>query len=182
MRLRFLLPLLLLLPTVTIHAQQRPTPTTDTTFFKPSLVPRHLKPIERGPGSLGILGNTYYYGGRRLRSPSSLEIPFYELNDPNVIQHFRQARLFSTLGGILSVVPLLYLFTQRRFSSNEYWTVYGVSVAGSLAFTLIGNGQIGKAVSAYNRRLAGVPSVGLSVVPTLPTQSVAVGPSVSWRF
>ncbi len=186
MQSRLFLSFLFLLATVTGQAQQRPPAPVDSTFYRPVSVPVHLKPIERGPGSLGILGGTYYYGGKRLRIPGSLEIPFSELNDPTVLRHFGQYRLFSGLGRAASLVPLIYLLSQTqnrgRFSSDSYWAVYFGSVAASLTLVLVGNGQFNKAVTTYNRRLAGVPSVGLSATPTLPLQPLAVGPAVSWLF
>jgi hypothetical protein len=177
---------LLIISLVFTHAQQRPATAPDSAFFRPLTVPSHLKPIERGPGSLGVLGNVYFYGGKRLSSVNSLEIPFYELNDPTVLRHFRQYRLLGGIGRGLALVPLIYLLSQTqnrsRFNSGSYWTIYFGSIGASLGLGLVANGQANKAVAVYNRRLAGVPSLGFSVVPTLPQQPVAVGPVVSWRF
>lgn len=159
-------------------AQQR-----DTTFYRPSAVPVHLRPIERAAGS-SVLGSVYYYGGKRLSSPNSLEIPFYELNEPTVNRHYRNYRLSTTASRIIAFAPFVYFLTRRtgvRFNSREYWTIYGSSVAASLAITIYGNVQINKGVMQYNYTLRQA-RLGVSLQPIPNSTQQAIGLSLQGKF
>lgn len=143
-------------------------------------VPAHLLPIERAVGS-SSLGSVYFYGGKKLSSPYSLEIPFYELNDPEVNHHFQTFRVLTTLGRLTAVIPLAYVLLSRNQNSGTYWTVYGSSIAATLTLTIIGNGQINKAVVRYNQMLR-QPRIGMTLTPlSLPGQ-VAIGAGVACSF
>ena len=154
---------------------QRPD---DSTLYRPSaVVPAHLKPIERSYGA-------YFYGGKRLRSPHSMEIPFNELNDPAVNRHFRTFRTLATVGQAVAVVPLIYVLTRPRTTatrSGEYWTVYFGSIGVTLGLSLIGNTQVKKAVNAYNRSLANA-RFGLSVQPVNGTTQTALAIGLTKRL
>ncbi|GAB3918708.1 hypothetical protein [Larkinella terrae] len=154
---------------------QRPA---DSTFYRPGpAVPAHLKPIERSFGS-------YYYGGKRLRSPNSLEIPFNELNDPIVNRHFRTYRTFVVIGQVVAAVPLIYVLTRNRGTytrSGEYWTVYFGSIGATLGLSLIGNSKVRKAVTEYNRSLANA-RFGFSIQPLPGTTQTAFGVSLVQRL
>lgn len=159
------------------HAQRQ---RADTGHYRADPVPAHLLPVERAYGS-SSLGSVYFYGGKKLSSPYSLEVPFYELNDPTVNHHFQTFRTMTTLGRIAGLAPLAYILLQRSRNSGTYWTVFGSSIAASLTFSIIGNSQVNKAVSRYNQMLR-QPRVGLSVTPVPLTGQVATGAGVSWAF
>lgn len=150
----------------------------DTSFYRPAPVPPHLRPIERAVGS-SALGSVYFYGGKRLTSASSLEVPFFELNDPLVNRHYRNYRTWTTVSRLTALVPLVYFFTRTRsvgFNSGEYWTVYGGSVVLALGAVIVGNSQVNKGVARYNTLLRQVPRTGiqLGLVPS------AAPPGTSW--
>ena len=132
---------------------------------------------------LRLWGAVYFYGGKKLSSPYSLEIPFFELNDPEVTHHFKAFRTLVTVGRLTALVPLAYILIQNnnRYSGGAYWTVYGGSLVASLTLTIIGNGQVNKAVSRYNAMLS-QPRVGLSVSPIPLTGQTALGAGVSLGF
>ncbi len=174
-----LLFVLLLLSNLT-YAQRR---SDDTAHYRAVPVPAHLLPIERAYGS-SSLGGVYFYGGKKLSSPYSLEIPFYELNDPDVSHHFQAFRTLTTLSRVTALVPLVYILLQNgrgRYNSAAYWTVYGSSIAASLTMSIISNSQVRKAVTRYNEMLR-QPRLGLSVAPVPLTGRVAVGAGVAWSF
>jgi hypothetical protein len=185
-----LLPLLLLnrafpafnqvceLLSITTHAQRRRD--EDTPHYRTVPVPAHLMPIERAYGS-SSLGSIYFYGGKKLSSPYSLEVPFFELDDPTVTHHFRTFRTLTTLSRLTSLATLVYVFFDKNGRNGTYWVVYGSSVAASLTFSVIGNGQINKAVTRYNQLLR-QPRVGFSVAPVPLTGRAAVGAGVAWEF
>ena len=161
------------------HAQQRRRD-EDTSHYRTVPVPTHLMPIERAYGS-SSLGSVYFYGGKRLSSPYSLEIPFYEIADPTVTHHFRVFRTMTTVGWLTALTPLAYVLFQRNRSSGAYWTIYGGSIVASLTFSIIGTSQVNKAVTRYNELLR-QPRLGLSVAPVPLTGQVAIGAGVAWRF
>ncbi|MFC5412448.1 hypothetical protein ACFPMF_24195 [Larkinella bovis] len=158
-----------------IACAQRPA---DSTFYRPgSPVPVHLKPIERSYGA-------YFYGGKRLRSSHSLEIPFNELNDPTVNRHFRSFRTLTTIGQAVAIVPLVYVLTRPRGTytrSGEYWAVYFGSIGVTLGLSIVGNTQVRKAVTQYNRSLANA-RFGFSAQPLPGTTQTAFGLSLTQRL
>lgn len=144
-------------------------------------MPAHLRPIERAIGS-SALGSVYFYGGKKLNSPFSLEVPFIELNDPQVNQHFRNFRTWTTISRLTGLVSLAYFITtgSRNNSASQYWTVYGSSLALSLGTIIVANSQVNKAVGRYNTMLRQVPPnvirVGAVYAPTsLGTSVVGFG-------
>ena len=165
------------------HAQRE----RDTSFYRQTAVPAHLRPIERAIGS-SSLGSVYFYGDKKLNSPFSLEVPFYELNDPQVNQHFRNFRTWTTISRLTALVPLVYFFTRTQsvgFNSGEYWTIYGGSIALSLGTVIVANTQVNRAVSRYNTMLRQVPSgtirLGATLAPT-PFGTPAIGVGGAVRF
>lgn len=175
MRNAFLLTILLFL-SVTAQAQRR---RDDTSHYRSVPIPGHLQPIERAVGS-SALGSVYFYGGKRLSSPYSLEVPFYELDDPIVNRRFRNYRTWITLSRLTSVATLAYALLDRNGRRGTYWTVYGGSIAVAFTFTIIGNGQVNKAVTRYNEMLR-QPRVGFSTAP-LPMGGSALGVGVAYGF
>lgn len=176
MRTILLLLLISFIP-LTTHAQRR---TEETPYYRTVPVPAHLMPIERAYGS-SSLGSVYFYGGKKLSSPYSLEIPFYELNDPDVSHHFQVFRTVTTLSRLTALLPLAYIVLSSNRTSGTYWSVYGGSIVASLTLSIIGNGQVNKAVTRYNTMLR-QPRVGLSMAPIPLTGQPTVGAGVSWGF
>lgn len=159
------------------HAQRRRG--DDTAHYRSEPIPAHLLPIERAAGQ-GV-GSVYFYGGKRLSSPYSLEVPFYELNDRTVNHHFQTFRTMTTLGRIIGLVPLAYVLLNKNTNNGTYWTVYGGSVAASLTFAIVGGSQVNKAVGRYNQMMR-QPRVGFFATPISLTGQVATGAGVSWGF
>ena len=152
----------------------------DTSHYRDAPIPAHLLPIERAYGS-SSLGSIYFYGGKKLSSPYSLEIPFYELNDPAVTHYFQTFRTLTTVSRLTALAPLVYIvFTSSR-NTSAYWTITGGSVAVSLTLSIIGNAKVNKAVTRYNQLLR-QPRVGLSVAPVSLTGQAAVGGGIAWTF
>ncbi|QJW88224.1 hypothetical protein HNV11_01930 [Spirosoma taeanense] len=177
--------LLLTLPLIVVSlttVAQRSRRADDTGHYRTVPIPAHLMPIERAYSS-SALGSIYFYGGKKLSSPYSLEVPFYELDDPTVNHHFKAYRTMTTLSRLTAFVPLAYILLRNSRSNSAYWTVYGGSIAASLAFVIIGNGQVNKAVSRYNEMLQQPRvGVGVSVAPVPLTGHAAVGVGAAWRF
>ncbi|WP_460995431.1 hypothetical protein [Spirosoma harenae] len=169
---------ILLLISFSSHAQRRRD--DDTSHYRTLPIPAHLLPIERAYGSSSI-GSVYFYGGKKLSSPYSLEVPFFELNDPTVSHHFQTFRTVTTLGRFTALIPLAYILLSSNKSNGTYWTIYGSSIAATVTFTIIGNGQINKAVTRYNELLR-QPRIGMSVAPVPLTGLNAVGAGVAWSF
>ncbi|SOD95386.1 hypothetical protein [Spirosoma fluviale] len=152
----------------------------DTAHYRAMPIPAHLLPIERAYGS-SSLGSVYFYGGKRLSSPYSLEIPFYELNDPTVSHRFQTFRTLTTLSRLTALLPLAYILLSSNRTGGTYWTIYGGSIAASLTLSIVGNGQINKAVTRYNDLLR-QPRIGMSLAPVPLTGSLAAGVGVSYGF
>lgn len=168
----------LLATTLSLRAQRRLA--DDTAHYRSVPIPAHLQPIERAYGSSSV-GSVYFYGGRRLSSPYSLEIPFYELDDPAVSHHFRTFRTLTTISRLTSLATLVYVLFNPNGRNGTYYTVYGGSVAASLTLLIVGNSQVNKAVTRYNQLLR-QPRVGLSSQPVPLTGRTAVGAGMAWTF
>jgi len=177
MRTTLLLTFLLLGCFQTIQAQQRRL--DDTSHYRNEPIPDHLRPIERGYGS-SAFGSVYHYGGKRLSSPYSLEIPFFEINDPTVTHHFRAFRTLTSVSRLTSVATLVYIIFDRQ-RGGVYWTIYGGSIVASVALSMVANGHVNKAVTRYNELLR-QPRVGLSVAPVPLTGQAALGAGIAWKF
>ncbi|WP_080059409.1 hypothetical protein [Spirosoma aerolatum] len=171
---------LILLSILSFSAQAQSRRDDDTSHYRTVPIPAHLLPIERAYGS-SSLGSVYFYGGKKLSSPYSLEIPFYELNDPEVSHRFKAFRTLTTLGRLTALVPLAYIILSSNKSNGTYWTVYGGSIVATLTFTIVGNGQINKAVTRYNALLR-QPRLGFSATPVPLTGMHAMGAGVAWSF
>lgn len=169
---------LLLSVSLATRAQRKPDAAS---YYRAEPVPAHLLPIERAFGS-SSLGGVYFYGGKKLSSPYSLEIPFFELDDPEVSHHFQVFRTLTRVGQLTALFPLVYiLFQNNRQSVGTYWTVVGGTAATSLTLTIIGNSHVNKAVTRYNEMLR-QPRVGVSATPVPLTGQAALGVGVSWGF
>ncbi len=163
---------------LTVQAQRRRS--DDTSHYRTVPIPAHLMPVERAYGS-SSLGSIYFYGGKKLSSPYSLEVPFYELNDPTVNHHFQTYRTLTTLGRLTAFIPLAYILLRNTQNNGTYWSVYGGTVAAALTLSIIGNGQVNKAVTRYNDLLR-QPRMGISLDPVPLTGRTAVGAGVAWSF
>lgn len=155
-----------------VSAQQAPRP--DSLLFKP-FNNTHLKPIVIGANG------RYYYGGIRLRSNYSLEIPFGEMDDPEVNHYFKTSRTIRTVGSVVSALPGVYFLLVGRnsgISRQTFWATYLGAIGVSFASNIVANVQMRKAVNTYNSRLVR-PRFGLSV-QEMPNNSLAFG--VGWRL
>lgn len=169
---------LLLTVSLTARAQRRPD---ETSYYRTVPVPAHLLPIEQASGS-SSLGSVYFYGGKKLSSPYSLEVPFFELDDPEVSHHFQVFRTLTKVGQLTALFPLVYiLFQNNRQNAGAYWTVVGGTAATSLTLTIIGNSHVRKSVRRYNEMLR-QPRVGVSSTTIPLTGQAALGAGVSWGF
>ena len=177
MRISLFLTVLLFI-SLTTHAQRQRD--DDTSHYRTVPVPAHLLPIERAYGS-SSLGSVYFYGGKKLSSPYSLEIPFYELNDPDVSHRFRVYRTTTTLSRLTALAPLAYFLLSNNRNGGTYWTIYGSTVAVSLTLSIIGNSQINKAVTRYNQLLR-QPRIGMAISPVPLTGQLATGAGIAWSF
>ncbi len=169
---------ILLFISLTANAQRRRD--DDTSHYRNVPVPAHLLPIERAYGS-SSLGGLYFYGGKKLSSPYSLEIPFYEINDPTITHYFKAYRTLTTISRLTALAPLAYILLTSSRNGGTYWTVYGGSIAASLTLSIIGNSQVNKAVTRYNQLLR-QPRIGMSVAPVSLTGRGAAGIGVAWSF
>lgn len=174
MRFLFYLSCIFSLTLPLAHAQR------DTSFYRSAPIPSHLRPIERAIGS-SALGSIYFYGEKRLSSPYSLEVPFFELNDPLVSHHFSAFRSWTTISRVTALVPLIYILAQPgRGSHGGYWTVYVGSIVASVGCNIIANSHVNKAVIRYNGLLRAPLRLGLSAEPV--PAGAAFGVGISQRF
>ncbi|WP_229374415.1 hypothetical protein [Fibrella rubiginis] len=163
----------------TAHAQR------DTSFYRTTPIPAHLRPIERALGS-SSLGSVYYYGGKKLTGPYSLEVPFFELNDPIVNRHYRNFRVWTTVSRLTALGPVIYFLARTRssgFNSGEYWTIYGGSAVLAIGTVIVANTQVNKSVARYNSLLRQNyrVQVGAAFTP-LPMGMPALGVGVVGKF
>jgi hypothetical protein len=170
-----LLPFSLLFLSLAGYAQRG-----DSTYYEaPPVVVSYLKPIT-------VEAGRYYYGDKKLSNGGagySLEIPFSELNDPDVNRYFRNYKTARTTGQVLAVVPLVYFIyklDRGGMSQGEYWTVYFASIGVSVVSDLIGKAQLRKGIERYNLRIER-NKFGFSAQP-LPNQSLAFGLGFSRSF
>lgn len=126
-------------------------------------IPPHLERIEQAPGST-ILGTAFYYKGRRLNSPFSVEVPMLELNDPIANRHFKRFRTWTTVGRLTGLASVAYVLFNRTPNRQTSRTVYFGSLVASVGFTMLSNHQVNTAVRRYNA-VVGAPRVGFVLVP-----------------
>lgn len=128
----------------------------DSAYYNPNITRKlyYLKPLQKVNGS-------YYYGERRLSSYNSLEVPFFELNDPEVNFHYRRYKTFTGIGQGIGFIPTIYILAtlnkprtrQSGFYTSTYLGIIGASLAGSITCSLIGKSHIKKAAIKYNQAL-----------------------------
>ncbi|MER0440287.1 hypothetical protein [Emticicia sp. W12TSBA100-4] len=128
----------------------------DSAYYNPNITRKlyYLKPLQKVNGS-------YYYGERRLSSYNSLEVPFFELNDPEVNFHYRRYKTFTGIGQAISIIPTIYFLAtfnktrtrQSGFYSSTYLSIIGASLVGSITTSLIGKSHVKKAAIRYNQAI-----------------------------
>ncbi len=153
----------------------------DSSYYNPNITRKlyYLKPLQKVNGS-------YYYGDRRLSGYNSLEIPFFELNDPEVNFHYRRYKTFTGIGQVIGFIPTIYILStlrrnlarQTRYYSGTYLGIIGASLAGNLTCTLIGKSHIKKATIRYNQAL-GQSNMGSL---QLKTDENALGLALKYNF
>ncbi len=140
----------------------------DSVYFEP-LQRTDLKPIV-------IDGARYFYGSQRLKNAYSLEIPFYDLNDPEVNRNFKQFKTLRTVGSVLGFAPTVYFvynLSGGAYNGGAFWTIYSAGVVGTVLCNLLAENKMRFAVRAFNLGITR-HRVGLSVQP-LPHQNTAWG-------
>ncbi|TAE31625.1 MAG: hypothetical protein EAZ91_07250 [Cytophagales bacterium] len=150
MRIFFLLPLLFF--AIRVNAQS----------FAPVPPPAHLAPILHAPGST-ILGPSYYYKGRRLSAPFSVEVPILELNDPVATMHFKRFRTWTNVGRLTGLASVAYVLFNRTPDPQTRRVVYIGSLIASVGFSLVSNSQVNKAVRRYNA-VVDAPKIGVTLL------------------
>ena len=122
-----------LLVFIFVHSLSAQTQRSDTLFYRP-FDSSHLKPI------IIAANGRYYYGGQRLRSNYSLEIPFGEMDDPEVNRYFKNSRTIRTVGSVVSALPGVYFLVVGRnsgVSRQTFWATYVGALGVSLTANLI---------------------------------------------
>lgn len=128
----------------------------DSSYYNAAIARKlyYLKPLQKVNGS-------YYYGERRLSGYNSLEVPFFELNDPKVNFHYRQYKIFTGIGQAIGFIPTIYVLAtlnkprtrQNGFYTSNYLSIIGATLAGSITCSFIGKSHIKKAAIKYNQAL-----------------------------
>lgn len=128
----------------------------DSAHYNPNITRKlyYLKSLQKVNGS-------YYYGERRLSGYNSLEVPFFELNNPEVNFHYRRYKTFTGIGQAIGLIPTIYILAtlrnnvsrQTRYYSGTYLGIIGATLVGNLTCTLIGKSHIQKAAIKYNQAL-----------------------------
>lgn len=128
----------------------------DSAYYNPNITRKlyYLKPLQRVNG-------LYYYGDRRLSGYTSLEVPFFELNDQEVNFHYRRYKTFTGIGQAIGFIPTIYILAtlrknlarQTRYYSGTYLGIIGATLVGNVTCTLIGKSHIKKAAIRYNQAL-----------------------------
>ncbi|MBC7892159.1 MAG: hypothetical protein H7Y12_08110 [Sphingobacteriaceae bacterium] len=146
--MKTLLLLLLVLTATSAVAQTRPL-WPETRAFT-------LKPIEMGGGAGGP---RYFYDGKRLGSnPESLQVPFLQLADGDVLRQYRKARTLTLVGGAAAFAPLALLAAssgEGGVSTRTFVGVCAATVGVSMGFVIGRNFTLRRAVRLYNERIAG---------------------------
>ena len=109
-----------------------------------------LKPIYKE-------GFRYFYDTKRVNTAYSLQIPLEGINNKEVDHYFRGFKTFQTLRGLAYVPAVVFLFTTPNGSTQDaqtflYLTLGGI--AGDLAFNIISQNKMGKAIDIYNIAIA----------------------------
>lgn len=128
----------------------------DSAHYNPNITRKlyYLKPLQKVNGA-------YYYGERRLSGYNSLEVPFFELNNPEVNFHYRRYKAFTGIGQAIGFIPTIYVLAtlnkprtpQSGFYTSTYLTIIGATLVGSITCSLIGKSHIKKAAIKYNQAL-----------------------------
>jgi hypothetical protein len=128
----------------------------DSVYYNPNIIRKlyYLKPLQKVNG-------VYYYGERKLSGYNSLEVPFFELNDPEVNFHYKRYKTFTGVGQAIGFIPTIYVLAtlnkprtrQSGFYTSTYLSVIGATLLGSITCTLIGKSHVKKAAIRYNQAL-----------------------------
>lgn len=114
--------LLLLILSFSIFAQK------DSTNFHPNITRKlyYLKPLQKVNGP-------YYYGERRLSSYNSLEVPFFDLNNPEVNIHYRRYKTFTIIGQAIGFIPTIWVLAtlnKPRTRQSEFYISTYMGIIG----------------------------------------------------
>lgn len=139
----------------------------------------YLKPLQKVNG-------VYYYGDRKLSGYNSLEVPFFELNDPEVNAYYKRYKTFTGIGQAIGFIPTIYVLAtlnkprtrQTGFYTGTYLGVIGGALAGSITCSLIGRLHIKKAAIRYNQAI-GKGDIGYW---QLKTDDKSLGMTLKYNF
>jgi hypothetical protein len=128
----------------------------DSAYYNPNIIRKlyYLKPLQKVNG-------VYYYGERKLSGYNSLEVPFFELNDPEVNFHYKRYKTLTGIGQAIGFIPTIYVLAtlnkprtrQTGFYTGTYLGVIGGALVGSITCSLIGKSHIKKAAIRYNQAI-----------------------------
>lgn len=153
----------------------------DSAFYNPNITRKlyYLKPLQKVSG-------VYFYGDRKLSGFNALEVPFFELNDPEVNFHYKNYKIFTGIGQAISFIPTIYILAnlnnsrnrQSGYYSGTYLGILFASLGGSIACNLIGKTHIKKAAIRYNQAIG---ENNISYLQ-LKTDENAIGMSLRYHF
>ncbi|WP_435354384.1 hypothetical protein [Emticicia sp. SJ17W-69] len=128
----------------------------DSSYYNPNITRKlyYLKPLQKVSG-------VYFYGDRKLSGVNALEVPFFELNDPEVNHHYKNYKIFTGIGQAISFLPTIYILAnlnntrnrQSGYYSGTYLGILFASLGGSIGCSLIGKTHIKKAAIRYNQAI-----------------------------
>lgn len=142
-------------------------------FFMLSLVgfAQRFKVVELKP--MVKQGFSYFYDGKRVHGGAyGLQVPLLSLNDEEVNRHYRSFHIWQSVSAVTTIVPAVYLISlsgRQNINQEEFWIVFGGSLAASLGCQIVSNIKIRKGIDRYNTLI-------------LAPSSQVLGPSVTFRF
>ncbi|MFM7488022.1 MAG: hypothetical protein ACKO13_14020 [Cytophagales bacterium] len=118
-------------------------------------------------------GFSYFYDGKRVHGGAyGLQIPLLSLNDEEVSRHYRSFHLWQSVSAVTTIVPAVYLISlpgRQNINQEEFWVVFGGSLAASFGCQIVSNIKIRKSIDRYNTLI-------------LAPSSQVLGASVTFRF
>ncbi len=109
-----------------------------------------LKPIHQE-------GRWYYYDFKKIDGGAyALQIPLQSLDDAEINRRYKTFRTLSSFGRVLVFVPIVYLLTLPKnngytyLSPNDFWIIFGTTLAAQLAFEIVAKSHLKKGIDRYN--------------------------------
>jgi hypothetical protein len=118
-------------------------------------------------------GFSYYYDGKKVHGGAyGLQVPLLSLNDEEVNRKYQAFQIWEMVGSLTAIFPAVYLvsITQKQYvNQNEFWIVFGGSLAAAFGCQLISHFKIKQGIERYNTLI-------------LSPSSQVLGPSLTYRF